>query len=280
MEIRSTVLNFRIALLDIETLRPHEEVIDPIVKSLANDISIQGLLHDPLLVDRHKCVILDGMHRFSSLKALNCRFAPCCLVDYDSPLIRIGSWFRMFTVKEAELVAEKLLTETRLDYYRQEINLDEWKYDPQTIILTGGVQFTLPKITACLERTRTAILLEEAMLRKVQQVDYRSESVAIRHLRSGDVDFLITLPIFTKQQIRDFGLRSILLPHKVTRHVIPSRPLRVDIPLGILKDPNITLAEANTRLCQLLAQRHVSIKPPGSIVDGRRYDEELLLFAT
>jgi len=280
VEITSSILNFRISLIEIETLRPHEEVIDSVAKSLANDIRIEGVVRDPLIVDQDKYVILDGMHRFSSLKSLNCRFAPCCLVDYDNPLIKVGSWFRTFSVKDPESIAEKLLTDTHLDYSREKIKLEEWKYNPETIILTGGMQFSLPKTTDLLEGAKTAVRLEEAMLRRVQRVDYCSESLSIHHLRSGDADLVITLPVFTKQEIIDFALRRILLPHKTTRHVMPSRPMRLDIPLHILKDSNINLAEADTMLRQLLMQRYVNRKPPGSIVDGRRYDEELLIFTT
>jgi hypothetical protein len=58
--------------------------------------------------------------------------------------------------------------------------------------------------------------------------------------------------------------------------VIPSRPLGVNVPLDLLI--NHTHEEATEKLDQLLSSRHVSRKPPGSVVDGRRYQEELLVF--
>jgi hypothetical protein len=90
---------------------------------------------------------------------------------------------------------------------------------------------------------------------------------------------MIVLPVFTKEIVRRFGLDGILLPHKVTRHVIPSRPMEIDVPLGLLTDPSISLQESDEKMDELLARRKIERKPPGSVIDGRRYDEELIVFS-
>jgi len=90
------------------------------------------------------------------------------------------------------------------------------------------------------------------------------------------MNIVIPVPVFSKTEIRETATAGRLLPHKVTRHVIPSRPLRLDVPLDLLISH--TREEANENLEQLLSARHVNLKPPGSVVDGRRYQEELLVF--
>lgn len=280
MEISSSNLSFRISMVDVDELKPHEEVIDPIVGSLANEILSQGQLRDPLIVDREDYVILDGMHRFSSLKLLKCRFIPCCLVDYDSAQIKVGSWFRLFKVDEAESLAEILLREAELNYSRQHLDLGAMNYNSLAIILTkNGAEFSLPQPMDPIERVRTAVSLEKAMVKKGHAVTYLSEIVAVQRLKSGEVNFVISVPIFTKRQIREFGLKGRLLPHKVTRHVIPSRPLGIDVPIQLLTEPTISREEADRKLGELLAGRRVDRKPPGSVVGGRRYEEELLVFS-
>lgn len=281
MEVSSSSLSFRICLVDIDELKPHEEVVDPIVGALADSMLTEGVVRDPLIVEQEDYVILDGMHRFNSLRLLKCRFVPCCLVDYESPLIKVGAWFRLFVVNDAESLAEKLLAESRLEYSEHEIDLEDARHNPSSIILTKtGVEFSLLEILDPVERATTAVLLERAIVKKGHSVKYLSETVAVEHLKSGDVNFVIAVPVFAKKQIRDFGLRGLLLPHKVTRHVIPSRPLRIDVPLELLKEPGISQAEADRRLGELLAGKRVERKPPGSIVDGRRYEEELLVFSS
>ncbi len=280
MEISSSNLNFRISMVNLQELKPHEEVIDPIVGTLANEVLNEGLLRDPLVVDQEDHIILDGMHRFNSLKLLKCRFVPCCLVDYNSPQINVGSWFRLFRVDEPEPLAEELLKETQLNYSRNHVDLADMSYNPQAVILTRTeAEYSLPQPLDPIQRARTAIDLEKVMVKKGHAVTYLSEIVALQELRSGEGNFIIAVPIFTKQQIQEFGLTGRLLPHKVTRHVIPSRPLGINVPLGLLTDPTTSREEADQKLGELLAQRQVERKPPGSVVDGRRYQEELLIFS-
>jgi hypothetical protein len=280
LEISSPNMSFRIAMVGLDELKPHEEVIDPVVRSLANEVLNDGEIRDPLVVDQEDFVILDGMHRFKSLKLLKCRFVPCCLVDYDSAQIKVGSWWRVFVVDEADSLAEKLLAEASLNYSKRQVELATMNYDPQTIILTrNGTVFSLPNQLDPIQLAKTSVDLERAMGKRGRTVTYLPESLALQQLKSGEVNFVISVPIFTKQQIRECGLAGRLLPHKVTRHIMPSRPLGIDVPLPLLTDPEISSEEANRRLGELLAQMHIDRKPPGSTVDGRRYEEELLLFS-
>ena len=266
--------------MEMEDLKPHEEVMEPLVKSLADAIRIQGIVRDPVIVDREQLVVLDGMHRLASLKLLKCRFAPCCLVDYDSPLIKVGSWFRLFAIEDAELVAKDLLKENELDYIEEKTDIENARIDPRAIIFTkNGYCYNLQHVSDAVELASTAVNLERALTARGYHVDYQPESVAFQNLKSRSADLVIAVPVFTKQQIRERGVSGLLLPHKVTRHVMPSRPLRVDVPLSMLTAENTSQAELDQELHVLLSARSVERKPPGSVVDGRRYEEELLVFA-
>jgi len=266
-------------MVDLDELKPHEEVVDPVVGSLANDVLNDGVLRDPLVVDREDYVILDGMHRFNSLKLLKCRFVPCCLVNYDSPQIRVGAWFRLFPVDEPATVAERLLKDAGLNYSRDNVDLANIGYTTETTVLTReGTEFSLPDSIDPIQRARTAVRLEKTMVKKGYRVTYLSETMALEELQSNGLNLIILVPIFTKQQIRECGLTGNLLPHKVTRHVMPSRPLGIDVPLHMLTDTTISREEADRKLGELLAQRNVERKPPGSVFGGRRYEEELLIF--
>ena len=279
MEISSSKLSFRISMVNLNDLKPHEEVIDPAVGSLANDVLREGELRDPIVVDQEDYVILDGMHRFGSLKLLKCRFAPCCLVDYDNPLIKVGAWFRLFSVDEAETVAERLLRDAGLHYSLRKAEADKMSYNSQTIMLTRtGAEFSLPESIDPIQLARTAVSLEKTLVKKGHAVTYSPETNALQKLRSNELSLIISVPIFSKQQIRECGITGKLLPHKTTRHVMPSRPLKVDVPLKMLTDPTVSREEADRKLGELLTKRQVELKPPGSIIDGRRYEEELLIF--
>jgi hypothetical protein len=267
-------------MVEMEVLRPHEEVIEDVVAKLAEAIRRDGVVRDPLIVDQEDHIVLDGMHRFSALKRLNCRFAPCCLLDYMSPQITVGSWFRIFNVENASSVAEQVLSSLKLDYKVSQTSMTDPAFDPATIIVTKeGDAFTLSHSVGGLEQCRTAAKIEALLVKRGLKVTYLSESLALQWLTSGHANFVIALPVFSKGMIRKFGSEGLLLPHKVTRHIIPSRPMEIDVPLELLTARNISVREADERLDELLQRRKIDRRPPGSVIDGRRYDEELIVFS-
>jgi hypothetical protein len=266
-------------MIGIDELKPHEEVVEKSVELLANKILSQAVVRDPLLVDQESLVILDGMHRLSSLKTLKCRFAPCCLLDYDSDKIKVGSWYRLFNVEKADKVAEDLLKKNALDYSKQKTTFTKISNNPQAIVMTvDGTTYSVPNADP-VKGVRTAVLLEKEMVKTGHRVEYLSEEMAIQQLRSREMTFIIATPIFSKEQIRRCGIRGDLLPHKVTRHVIPSRPLSINVPLSLLRDQEISGLEADLKLKEILSLKRMTLKPPGSVVEGRRYEEELLVFS-
>lgn len=274
MEVNSKSLNFKIALLELSLLKPHEEVIDNLVRKLANEMESEGEVKDPLIIDEEDHVILDGMHRFNSLKRLGCRFAPCCLIDYDNPVVKVESWYRVFNIRESEKFVEQLLEGFAVNYKREKGALS----GSEIILASVGTRFVPTQLIDDVQSARRAVELERAVSLKGYKAEYQPSIIAIQRWRSGNAHFVIPLPTFTKRRIRELGEKGILLPHKSTCHVIPSRPLRLDVPLSLLRNEDITPAEANTRLGELLSSRKIDRKPPGSIVDGRRYEEELFVF--
>ena len=85
-------------------------------------------------------------------------------------------------------------------------------------------------------------------------------------------------PKIEKRHIIDIAKAGKLLTFKATRHIIPARPLGVDIPLSYLKDQDVSVEEANTRLSDLLKAKVLRRFSPGQIWWGRRYDEALYVF--
>lgn len=265
----------------MDKLRAHEEIIEGAAEKLAKQMLNEGVVRDPLIVDQETLVILDGMHRFHSLQLLGCRFAPCNLVDYGNPQIEVHSWFRVSFVEEAESTAERLLRENGLDYSKELFASQELKFDAQTIILTSeGTRFQLSNAYSAIEHARVAVRLERELESMGCKVDYLPDLVAMKQLISGNVSLVISLPVFTKQQIQEMALRGVLLPHKTTRHIVFSRPLHVNVPLQLLLENRLSESDANRQLRELLSKSRVERKPPGSLFDGRRYDEDLFVFST
>lgn len=82
----------RFALVQLDRLLPHEEIDPDRVKRLSKEIREDEMIYSPVIVDESTNVILDGHHRFHALRELGCRLAPCHLVDYMDPMIRVEAW--------------------------------------------------------------------------------------------------------------------------------------------------------------------------------------------
>jgi hypothetical protein len=98
-------MNYEIKNIQIKLLKPHEKINQDHFEKLRDEIKKDGLLKDPIIVDKNTLVILDGHHRYNSLLALGVKFCPCCLVDYQSDEIGVGCWREGETIVKSDVVA-------------------------------------------------------------------------------------------------------------------------------------------------------------------------------
>ena len=81
----------RVALLQIDELRPHEKGSPVYLELLRREILRDGVLRFPIVADEKTRVILDGMHRWLALKSVGYKSIPVLLVDvFQKPAIRVG----------------------------------------------------------------------------------------------------------------------------------------------------------------------------------------------
>lgn len=79
-------------LIDVQSLRPHEET-DPVnFLIVSKKIHRDAFWHIPIIVDRDTGIIMDGHHRYQF--ALNSGFTvvPCYQMSYSSDLVKITHW--------------------------------------------------------------------------------------------------------------------------------------------------------------------------------------------
>lgn len=75
--------------IELSALLGHEQTMAGHLDGLTEEIRRDGELRQPILVDRHSLVILDGHHRAAALQALGCSLIPVYLVDYLHPDITV-----------------------------------------------------------------------------------------------------------------------------------------------------------------------------------------------
>lgn len=270
-ELSQLGFSVKLKLEYLNELYIHEEIIPSLLSKLMSKIESEAVLKDPIIVDENSLVVLDGMHRVEALKRLKCNFIPVCLVDYNDPKVIVNTWWRTLRGD-----VEKLL------FLIEEFNLplnvvSDFSVEriDSPMIITLDNKFSITYEGSIYELFKFVGLIERKLKLAGFKVWYESEDDALKFLRLGMCDAVIALPRIPKEEVVNLALRRLILPHKSTRHVIPFRPLGVNVPLSLLKSEN--LDEANVEFISLLRKKRGSLLPPQRFM-GRRYDEYLYVF--
>jgi len=81
-----------VTLIGLDELKEHENVEPTHLKEIRNQILRDGVLKNPIVVDRNTKIILDGHFRFNALRQLGCSKIPVFFVDYNSQYIQVEGW--------------------------------------------------------------------------------------------------------------------------------------------------------------------------------------------
>lgn len=272
-QIVSAKIPIFLALKRIEELRPHEEIVEQDLKGIVHALSRDPVLRHPIIADSTSGAVLDGTHRLAALSKLGCLTIPAALIDYQNPLIKIDRWYRVFDGMNTDRFMRDLsLLATPLSPSEADRSLlDRNGYasirDDQSCFL-----FTSEK-TSALELCRKAFRLEEIGRNKGLKITYTDTEDP---QRLSDKSFTMSTIRLEKREVVAGCRDHVLFPPKSTRHLIPSRPLGVNTPLELLKDPQIPRAE--DKFEQHLGSKRIRHLPEGSRVGSRRYMEEVFLF--
>ena len=279
--IETPQLKMEITLVSIDTLFIHEETIPTALEQLKQELLEEKILHHPMIVDSTTLVVLDGMHRVAALMRLGYKLAPVCLVDYQNPAIELSAWYREFAGKLdftdfAHLLSRQLsLTklETTADNAIEQVNsrkaIAALAFGDQAFLFTTPRQLTIKEIYD--EIAKTESLAQQSKY----QILYSTEKDALESIQNRTRPVLI-VPSLSKNEVVESALKRELFTQKTTRHVVPARPLFVNVPLNWLEDTAID--NANKRLAKYLEKKRIVEQNSGIVINGRRYEERAYIF--
>jgi len=272
-------LKLEIKLEEIKKLYIHEEIIPSIVKRLSLEIN-QGICRDPVIVDKETLVVLDGMHRVATLQHLDCKLIPVCLVNYNNPSIRVESWFR--TIENGQKTGENVREDLeKAGYNLKEIAENDLKRKLHEreimigIVTSRKCYYISEKIESIKEIYEYIKQIEKNLTSVGYNIGYKTESDALNKVKSGKALTAIIAPRITKRDVVTTALSGEAFVHKSTRHVIPARPLFVNVPIEWL---NMDSKEANKLLLEHLSKKKLRRLQAEQTLD-RRYKEELYVFS-
>ncbi len=273
-ELKDGKIPILVTLKKTQDLRPHEEVVPSDLQGLVQALNRDPVLRHPVIADSATGVVLDGTHRLRALSQLRCVLVPTALIDYQNPLVQVDRWFRMISGeslrsfrKRIEPFAPILVSPT----------------EAEQGLLNRASYTTLQDEDQCLAfKAHTSKPLELAREAFGIEQIARDKALKISYTDNGDMSgssgpgFLMSTICLEKREVIDSSLQNALFPPKTTRHLIPSRPLAIGIPLVWLQNKNI--GEAQTMFLRHLNSKSVRRLRGGSWVGSRRYQEEVFVF--
>jgi hypothetical protein len=285
--IETKKLKMTLEIVPVSSLFSHEEVLEPSASKLVLEFKNLASLQNPIIIDENH-VVLDGNHRAYAFKVLKFKYIPVCKIDYFNRRAKLRYWFRLLgNLPQKELVESIIVSlggtlQAQPNRSALEKALEENCF---ACGLQSGAGFDLVKFP-----DNDACDAVDAYHR-IQKIQDRlgDRSVALSYIPCKAVkedtfpaqlksdQMVLWTPRITKQMVVDCAkLRKVFAP-KTTRHVIPVRPLNVNMPGQWFRE-NWTLSEINQNFHTFLKGKRVKRFSPGMVLDGRYYEEELIVF--
>jgi L-serine kinase (ADP) len=249
----------RIQIVPLRECMTHEGVVDRWVDAIAANLLDQGLMKNPIVVTKpdrkRRRIVIDGMHRFAALRKLEIRDVVVYEVDYADDAIRLAGWdaltFRPFRATEfiRTLALPKNWT---VKTVRDAASAQQAVDDRRALVAIGDRR---GKFALVVPRRRATVAQCVSTSRRIDShLDaegyrplYVADTISLKDFTQRNATGIIIRAHYTKDEIVTRITAGRIFPRKSTRHVIPGRPLRVDIGIPLLR-ADISLRAKNRLL--------------------------------
>jgi hypothetical protein len=254
----------------------HEHVEQDRVEKLLVRFTGDWFLKNPPIVSpyQNKYILLDGATRCTALKKLHCRDVVVQIVDYETPGLMLETWNHLLIglplaefFHALERIPGLQLRDT--DLAEAEDALAE-RRSIGVIVCADGRVCALHSTTTL--RDQVHLLNDIVAAYEGRGELYRVAHTDVDRLREeyARMSALIVFPRYQPDEIRRLALNGSKLPTGITRHIIPGRAMRINIPLDVLQSDD-PLDKKNQWLAEWvklkMRERHV-----------RYYQEPVFLF--
>lgn len=265
----------------VAALIPHEREDETRTEALDARLKESGVLKNPPVVTRagsseeERFVVLDGANRVAAARAAAMPHLLVQVVRYDDPAIRLSTWHHALSGIPFESLERDLARVPGLTRRRE-----VWSHARALLARREAIAYVLHEEDCALtlhggrDLEERNVLLNAVVDVYAERVPFHRvmrETLGEARARFPDVTALMVFPHFEPDEILEIAMSGARLPAGITRHVIPGRALRVNVPLEFLADSKPALDSKNRWLDSWLADR----------VSGRHvrfYEESTVLF--
>jgi hypothetical protein len=212
-------------LIDIDLLRPHEQ-IDPIrLHEIKKQLIKDGIQREPIIIDRDNLIVLDGHHRIRALKDLGYSKVVAHKINYSDNDLILKTWHPAIKGSKKDL-------QTTLH--------DQIVSSETNQIVIRCPRLILQDKEHNLKNNRKTIM--NSILGRFRIKYVRNEEKARELARHDKFAGCIIFESIEKQDVINAALSGSIFPPKTTQHIIPCKPEKCFIPLEKLdKCPHITM---------------------------------------
>lgn len=280
-------LELKLQVVPVESLVLHEEVLPHVVDGLKMEFMNWANLQNPVIVDENH-IVLDGNHRTTVFKELHFKYMPVCSIDYFSEAVRLRYWFRRLErIPDLHLI-EEVVRSMGGDVVRL-ADKGMLKSHLRRHHLCCGIQqggcFAAVRFPEALvnDAVGAYAMVEEMQARLVRRggrLSYVPCQCVIDGVEDAgrmEEDVAVWTPQITKEMVVDAAKRNKAFAPKATRHLIPARPLNVNVPVRWFRE-NLPLDDIDRRFGEFLRKKGIRRFGPGQVIGGRYYEEELFVF--
>ena len=285
--IETKGLKIILEVVPVDSLRLHEAIIPGVANKLLLELKNWAHLQNPIICGTNH-IVLDGHHRTYAFKKLNLPFIPVCKVDYHHENTQVRCWFRLFTnVEDLTLILQLfknsggiILPVESKDRLKQELGNAPLSFGIQQ----GGRYFIVRFPPHIVKDAVTAYdhleRLQYLLAQKGIETNYIPNEAPENEQFCTTLDrnqAVIWTPQITKEMVEEVVENNRCFAPKTTRHIIPARPLHVNVPISWFKE-QISLEAINKKFAHFLSKKGIRRLPPGQVINGRYYEEELFVF--
>jgi L-serine kinase (ATP) / ParB family transcriptional regulator, heme-responsive regulator len=248
----------------VETLVPHEQHDPHRSGPLAQRFRDQGVLRNPPVVtplppDEERYMVLDGANRATAAQEAGFPHVVVQVVRYEDPGVRLMTWHhalsglpipdleRALAAVPGLTTSEGDLRHARAVLARREAIAFVALPAGRAIMLGGGGELN--------QRNAVLNAMVDAYRTRIPFFRVASESLGDAQAEHPEVTALVVFPHFEPAELLELSGSGARLPAGITRHVIPKRALRLDVPLARLADRDQTLADKNRWLADWLRDK-------------------------
>ena len=219
-------------LESISSLHPHEETLRFLVDEIMNSMKRKGAQLDPIVIDRKTKVVLDGMHRMEALRSMGLQSVLAYSIDYSNPAIKVGRWTRCLKDVGNSLV-ERMRAVLRLEEVKDPAEamsiVDQFKA-PLAIFTRKNTYVSSLALTSPFEAYELIREFDQEVQKTQGRLYIEPDSKPPPYLLQ--TYSMVLYPVrLRKDDVVKAGRSCRPFPPKSSRHLIPSRPRGLQIPL-------------------------------------------------